>query len=185
VADQNPTFVLPDPAFDKARGYMRGLRRAVLSFWYATLEDSEAATLEATTASLLVNILDEAVFEESFGESYREIRARDRLGRVVTGLELIRNCETHAPLLAEGLLVEKHLLGVPLLRGGQIMRCVYAWAEYDNLPVAYRTLDQEANISRQRARGEVRMVTKRPCKADTSSRPCWTPWRSSSSWTTD
>ena len=36
MANQNPTFVLPDPASDKARSYMRGLRRAVLSFWYAT-----------------------------------------------------------------------------------------------------------------------------------------------------
>jgi hypothetical protein len=42
--------MIPAPTFAKAQRYMRGLRRAVLSYWYATLEDLEAAMLEAGTA---------------------------------------------------------------------------------------------------------------------------------------
>jgi hypothetical protein len=145
---------LPGPALDKAQQYMRGLRRSVLSYWYATLEDLEAATLEAASASFFVNILDEAIFETALGDPYRQIRARDRLGRVVTGLELIRNCETHSPILADGLLVERQRLGVPLHQGGQAMRSVYAWAEYDRLPEEYRSLERDASERQQRARGE-------------------------------
>lgn len=133
---------------------MRGLRRAVLSYWYATLEDLEAATLEASTAAFYVNILDEAVFETALGDAYRDRRSQDRLGRVVTGLELIRNCETHSPVLAEDLLVTKLFLGVPLHQGGQIMRSVLAWAEFDSLPAAYREAEPEAGETRRRARGE-------------------------------
>jgi hypothetical protein len=125
-----------------------------MSYWYATLEDPEAATLEAASASFFVNILDEAIFEPALGDPYRQIRARDRLGRVVTGLELIRNCEIHSPILADGLLVERQLLGVPLHQGGQAMRSVYAWAEYDRLPEEYRSLEREASERQQRARGE-------------------------------
>lgn len=146
--------VVPAPAFAKAQRYMRGLRRAVLSYWYATLEDVEAATLEASTATFFVNILDEAVFEAALGDAYRDRRSQDRLGRVVTGLELIRNCETHAAILADGLLVVRQLLGVPLHQGGQIMRCVLSWAEFDSLPAAYRDVESEAGDRRRRARGE-------------------------------
>jgi hypothetical protein len=101
-----------------------------------------------------VNILDEAVFEAALGDSYRDRRSQDRLGRVVTGLELIRNCETHSPILAEDLLVTKQLLGVPLHQGGQIMRSILAWAEFDSLPAAYREAEPEAGETRRRARGE-------------------------------
>jgi hypothetical protein len=126
----------------------------VLSYWYATVEDVEAAALEAGTAVFYVNILDEAVFEASLGQSYRDRRSQDRLGRVVTGLELVRNCETHAPVLAEDLLVVRQLFSVPLYQGGQIMRSVFAWAEFDSLPAAYREVEPEAGESRRRARGE-------------------------------
>lgn len=100
---------LPSVALGKAQRYMRALRRAVLAYWYATLEDPEAAALEATTATLYVSILDEAVFAPALGASYRDIRSQDRLGRIVTGLELIRNCETHSSILAEDLLEQKQI----------------------------------------------------------------------------
>ena len=78
---------------------MRAFRRGLLAYWYATLEDTEAAAIEAATATWYVNILDETVFEQAHGEPYKDLRANDRLGRVVMGLELIRNCETHAPVV--------------------------------------------------------------------------------------
>jgi hypothetical protein len=145
---------LPNVALGKAQRYMRALRRAVLAYWYATLEDPEAAALEATTATLYVSILDEAVFAPALGASYRDIRSQDRLGRIVTGLELIRNCETHSSILAEDLLVQKQILGVPLHQGGQLMRSVYAWAEYDQLPDGYRNLPSGTGDGQIRARGE-------------------------------
>ncbi len=51
-------MLLHDVALGKAQRYVRALRRAVLAYWYATLEDPEAAALEAITATLYVNILD-------------------------------------------------------------------------------------------------------------------------------
>jgi hypothetical protein len=152
--DQGQPMPLPDVALEKAQRYVRALRRAVLAYWYATLEDPEAAALEAITATLYVNILDEAVFERALETRYRTIRSQDRLGRVVTGLELIRNCETHSSILAEDLLVQKQILGVPLHQGGQITRCVYAWAEYDQLPDDYRNLPSGTGDRQRRARGE-------------------------------
>ncbi|ORT47063.1 hypothetical protein KBI5_21850 [Frankia sp. KB5] len=145
--------MLPDEQFAKAVTYMRALRRAVIAFWYATIEDAEAALIEAAQACFAVNILDEAVFEHALGSPYRQIRARDRLGQVVTGLELIRNCETHAAVGFDGLLVERRVLGVPM-HGGMIHRVVPSWAEYADLPSAYVELDQSATSNQKRARGE-------------------------------
>ena len=152
--DHGQPMPLPDVALGKAQRYARALRRAVLAYWYATLEDPEAAALEAITATLYVNILDEAVFEPALETRYRAIRSQDRLGWVVMGLELIRNCETHSSVLAEDLLVQKQILGVPLHQGGQITRCVYAWAEYDQLPDDYRNLPVGTGDRQRRARGE-------------------------------
>jgi hypothetical protein len=42
---------LPDGSWPKARRYMRALRRGVLSYWYATIEDGEAAAIEAATST--------------------------------------------------------------------------------------------------------------------------------------
>ncbi len=67
---------------------------------------------------------------------------------------MIRNCETHSSILAEDLLVQKQILGVPLHQGGQITRCVYAWAEYDQLPDDYRNLPSGTGDRQRRARGE-------------------------------
>jgi hypothetical protein len=146
-------LVLPDGQLAKAVVYMRALRRAVIAFWYATVEDVEAALIEAVQACLAVNILDEAVFEHALGEPYRQIRVKDRLGQVVTGLELIRNCETHAHVSFDGLLAERRVLGVPM-HAGTIYRVVPAWAEYADLPSAYVELDQSATSNQKRARGE-------------------------------
>jgi hypothetical protein len=132
---------------------MRARRRAVFGFWYATIEDLEAASIEAIQACLAVNILDEAVFEHALGEPYRQIRAKDRLGQVVTGLELVRNCETHAHVGFDGLLVGSRVLGVPM-HGGTRHRVVPVWAEYADLPSAYVELDQSATPNQKRARGE-------------------------------
>lgn len=92
---------------------MRALRRAVIGFWYSAIEDLEAASIEAVQACCAVKILDEAVFEHALGEPYRRIRANDRLGQAVTGLELIRNCETHAHVEFDGLLVGRRALSIP------------------------------------------------------------------------
>jgi hypothetical protein len=42
---------LPDEAWPKARRYMRAFRRGLLAYWYATLEGTEAAAIEAATAT--------------------------------------------------------------------------------------------------------------------------------------
>lgn len=148
------SFDLPSEQIGKAMVYMRALRRQILSYWYATIEDAEAAVLEAGLASIAVNILDEAIFEFAHGEKYKQFRLNDRLGQVVTGLELIRNCETHSPVHYEGLLVERTRLSVPLATGGAGMRSIYAWAEFDSLPKAYVELNSTATDNQKRARGE-------------------------------
>jgi hypothetical protein len=145
---------LPDRSWPKARRYMRALRRGVLSYWYATIEDGEAAAIEAATATWYVNILDEAVFQPAHGTSYEDLRANDRLGQVVMGLELIRNCETHASVVFDGLLVGSRIYGVPLSFGGQAMRSVFKWAEWDELPLAYRDVSSSAMHRQKRARAE-------------------------------
>ena len=65
---------------------MRALRRAVLSYWYATIEGHQAALIEAANACLIVNLLDEAVFEPELGQPYKGLRGTSAGGRVVTGL---------------------------------------------------------------------------------------------------
>lgn len=49
-------LVLPDEQFAKAVVYMRALRGAVIAFWYATIEDVEAASIEAAQACFVVNV---------------------------------------------------------------------------------------------------------------------------------
>jgi hypothetical protein len=148
-------FQLPDEAWPKARRYMRALRRGLFAYWYATLEGTEAAAIEAATATWYVNILDEAVFEQAHGEPYKNLRASDRLGRVVMGLELIRNCETHAPVVFDKLLVESTAYSVPLaVEGPPVMRSVLAWAAYDVLPAPYRDVPSSATAAQRRARAE-------------------------------
>lgn len=126
----------------------------MIAFWYSTIEDLEAASIEAIQACFIVNILDEAVFERALGKPYRQIREKDSQGRVVTGLELVRNCETHAHVRYDSLLVVHRVIGVPLARGGSLYRLVPVWAEYADLPAAYVQLDQSATPNQKRARGE-------------------------------
>lgn len=145
---------LPDAALPKGQRYMRALRRAVVAYWYATLESKEAAHIEAASAATVVNVLDESVFQEALGQPYQDRRARDRLGQVVTGLELVRNCEVHASVDAPDLLVESRLIGVPSSTAGQHMRGVYKWAEETDLPDAYKSLSNEVSERVRRARGE-------------------------------
>lgn len=145
---------LPEDALPKAHRYTRALRRAVIAYWYATLEGKEAAHIEAARAATVVNVLDEAVFQMALGQRYQDLRARDRLGQVVTGLEMVRNCEVHAPVDAPDLLVEARLISVPLSTAGQLMRGVYKWAEEADLPDAYKTLSSGASDTVRRARGE-------------------------------
>lgn len=147
-------FTLPDVQLAKATIYMRALRRGVYSYWYATMEGREAAMIEAAYAAMTVNILDEAIFQVTAGQAYRDHRANDRLGRVVTGLELIRNCETHSPIAFDDLLVMTHIYGVPLTDGTNTYREVYKWAEYADLPAQYVDLAVSASVNQKRARGE-------------------------------
>ncbi len=148
---------LPADSLPKARRYMRALRRAVVAYWYATLEGKDAAHIEAARAATVVNVLDEAVFETALGQAYRDLRARDRLGQVATGLELVRNCEIHAAVDAPDLLVESRLISVPLATTpGQLMRGVYKWANELDLPDEYKNLPSDAPEGARRARGEAR-----------------------------
>lgn len=126
-----------------------------MAYWYATLEGREAAHIEVSRAVAVVNVLDEAVFEASLGRSYRDLRAKDRLGQVVTGLELVRNCEIHSLVDAPDLLVESRLIGVPLSTPpAQVMRGVYKWAEERDLPDRYKCLSGDVSDGVRRARGE-------------------------------
>ncbi|MEV0131428.1 hypothetical protein AB0H83_23560 [Dactylosporangium sp. NPDC050688] len=146
-------LTLGDEHLAKAVLYMRALRRAVIAFWYATIEDRQAALIEAVQACLVVNILDEAVFQDALGLPYQKVRADHRLGRVVTGLELVRNCETHAPVAFDGLLVERRLIGIAV-HGRTIYRLVPAWADYADLPPIYVDLPHSATSNQMRARRE-------------------------------
>ncbi|WP_310964091.1 hypothetical protein [Nocardioides terrisoli] len=150
----SPLGRLSDAALAKAERYMRALRRAVLSYWYATIEDQQAALIEAANACVIVNLLDEAVFEPELGEPYKSLRGTSAGGRVVTGLELIRNCETHSPVVFDDLLVEKRCYSVPLHAGAQVMRSVWHWADYVALPPAYVELQGDASEAQKRARKE-------------------------------
>ncbi|MDL9978600.1 hypothetical protein [Microbacterium candidum] len=145
---------LDDLAFAKARRYMRALRRAILTYWYATIEDKEAALIEAANACMIVNILDESVFQASLPDTYRTSRATTPGGLVVMGLELIRNCETHAIVTFDDLLVEKRLHSVPLTDGGQVIRTLWHWASFDALPPGYLEVKTTATDRQKRARGE-------------------------------
>ncbi|MER7701592.1 hypothetical protein ABTX81_01650 [Kitasatospora sp. NPDC097605] len=133
---------------------MREIRRAIEAYWYATMEDSEAAALEVRRVASAVNILDETVFLPAFGDDYRRHRARDPLGKVVMGLELIRNCEEHSPVLFEGLLVPRAYFGVPMSMAPTRMRVVYDWAQYADMPADYVNIDPTASEKLKRARGE-------------------------------
>ena len=145
---------LGEPALAKAERYIRALRRAALAYWYATIEDKHASLIEATNACIGVNILDESVFEAELGEPYRKERADTAGGRVLTGLELVRNCETHSPVSFDELLVLRRQYSVPLHGGGQVMRSVWHWADYSSLPSEYVDLAADALDKQMRARKE-------------------------------
>ncbi|MFE3114195.1 hypothetical protein [Kitasatospora indigofera] len=147
-------FPLTDAHLAKALRYMREVRRAIEAYWYATVEDPEAAVLEARRVASAVNILDEAVFLHAFGDNYRQHRARDPLGKVVMGLELIRNCEEHSPVLFDGLLVPGAHFGVPMSMAPTRTRVVYRWAQYADMPDEYVNIDPAATERQKRARGE-------------------------------
>lgn len=148
------TAPLGDLALAKAERYMRALRRATLAYWYATIEDKQASLIEATNACLTVNILDESVFEAELGDAYRKHRADSDGGRVVTGLELVRNCETHSPVSFDDLIVRKREYSVPLNDGGHVMRSVWHWSEYSSLPSDYAKLPADTPENQKRARKE-------------------------------
>ncbi len=133
---------------------MRELRRAVEAYWYATMEDPEAAALEARRVASAVNILDETVFLNAHGDAYRSYRARNPLGKVAMGLELIRNCEEHSPIIFENLLVPKAYFGVPLTKAPTRTRVVYEWARYSDMPDEYVRVDSSATERAKRARAE-------------------------------
>lgn len=139
-------FPLPDAVLPKALLWTRALRRRAIDYWYATVEDLDAAQIEAALAAVVINILDEAVFEEALQDPYRNLRRRHPQGRVVLGLELIRNCEVHSPELAS--LEFSAAFGVPRLGN----RVVLQWPTFDALPRGYRT----RKAGEGRARGEAR-----------------------------
>ncbi|MFF3489404.1 hypothetical protein ACFYXC_40165 [Streptomyces sp. NPDC002701] len=147
-------FTLEGSYAAKGLRYMREIRRAILAYWYATMEDPEAAALEVRRVASAVNILDEAVFVPAHGDSYCQHRAHDPLGKVVMGLELIRNCEEHSPVLFEQLLEPMAHFSVPVSLGPTPMRVPYSWALYADMPARYVQLDPGATTNQKRARAE-------------------------------
>lgn len=147
------TGPLGDFALAKAERYMRALRRAALAYWYATIEDKQASLIEATNACIVANILDESVFEAEVGDSYRRQRADSPGGQVLSGLELVRNCETHSSVSFDELVVLNREYSVPL-HDGQVMRSVWHWANYSSLPSGYVDLAGDALDKQKRARKE-------------------------------
>jgi len=147
-------FPLTGAHLAKGLRYIREVRRAIVAYWYATMEDPEAAALEVRRVASAVNILDEAVFEHAFGHRYRQHRARDPLGKAVMGLELIRNCEEHSPVPFDGLLVPGARYGVHLSMAPTRLRVVYDWALYSDMPDDYVNIDPAATEKQKRARGE-------------------------------
>jgi hypothetical protein len=142
----NTDLTLQEPALSKGLLWMRAVRRRTLDYWYATAEDPEAAHVEAALATVAVNVVDEAVFERSHGDGYRGHRQVHPQGRVMMGLELIRNCEIHATELSD--LSTTATFGVPELGFRQLL----GWPDFDSLPVDYR----QQQDGEPRARGEAR-----------------------------
>jgi hypothetical protein len=142
----NTDLTLEEPALSKGLLWMRAVRRRTLDYWYATAEDPEAAQVEAALAAVAVNVVDEAVFERSHGDGYRGHRRVHPQGRVMMGLELIRNCEIHATDLSD--LATTATFGVPELGFRQLL----AWPNFDSLPADYR----QQQDGEPRARGEAR-----------------------------
>lgn len=144
-------FRLPPGLLPKATLWLRALRRRTLDYWYASMEGPEAAHVEAALAAIVVNVLDETVFEAAFEAAYREHRGSHPLGRVVMGLELIRNCEIHSSEAGE--LKEHAIFGVPDAGFRQILH----WPALQELPEEYRRRQD----GEQRARGEARDAYRR------------------------
>lgn len=147
-------FPLTGAHLVKGLRYMREARRAIEAYWYATMEDPGAAALEVRRVASAVNVLDEAVFLHAFGDRYKRHRARDPLGKVVMGLELIRNCEEHSPVVFDDLLVPGAHFSVPMNMAPTRMRVVYDWAQYADMPDGYVNVDPTATEKQKRARGE-------------------------------
>ena len=139
-------LTLEEPALSKGLLWTRSVRRRTLDYWYATLEDPDAAHIEAALATVAVNVVDEAVFENAHGDRYRDHRRVHPQGRVVMGLEFIRNCEIHAAELTD--LATTATIGVP----GLGFRLVLSWPKFSSLPADYR----RRLSGEPRARGEAR-----------------------------
>ena len=142
----NEHLVLHEPHLSKAILWIRALRRRTIDYWYATTEDPGSALLEAALATVAANVIDETVFENAHEDSYRVRRRSHPQGRVVMGLELIRNCEVHAVDAIEPTVTA--VFGVP----GLGYRQVYAWPSFEALPLEYR----QQQDGEPRARGEAR-----------------------------
>jgi hypothetical protein len=142
----NHNFALQEPFLSKGMLWARALRRRIIDCWYATTEDPNAAVIEAALATVAVNVMDESVFGKAHGNVYREHRRAHPQGRVVMGLELIRNCEVHAVELSQPTVAA--MFGVPDLG----YRQVYTWPPFESLPVEYRQQEE----GEHRARGEAR-----------------------------
>jgi len=65
--------------------WSQALRRRILDYWYASMEGPDAAHVEAALAAIVVDVLDETVFQAAFDEPYCEDRRTHPLGRVVLG----------------------------------------------------------------------------------------------------
>jgi hypothetical protein len=124
------------------------LHRRTLDAWLATVEDLEAFAIEASFAAVAVRVLDEAVFE-AFGDSaYTAYRRQSIEGRVVVGLELIRNAEIHSGAIVEH--DSTRIVSVPTTEQGTLFRFFPRWKQFDELPEEYR----QRGPSHMRARGE-------------------------------
>lgn len=131
---------------DKAQLWMQALRRRTIDYWYATTEGTSAAHIEATAASVVVSVLNDVVFEKAHGTRYVKLRDAHPRGRVVLGLQLIRNAEIHSLEVVPP--DERALFSIPDLGFRQQL----TWPKLDALPEAY----QRRVTGENRARGPAR-----------------------------
>jgi hypothetical protein len=138
---------------------MLALQRQVRATWLATLEndsvlcrehgpelDLEPLGVELAFALVATRVLDLEVFARGCGDAYEQHRASCVEGRVVDGMTLMRNAETHLPMVvnpqvARALSAPFSPTGPPWPFSGQF-RLFPSWLTFDELPAEVRETEK-------------------------------------------